>query len=45
MFDDALDPRKVQALQASPPQLRDSLCAHTKSTITDNVVSIRLRHI
>jgi hypothetical protein len=45
MFDDALDPRKMQTLQAGPPQLRDSLCTHTKSTITNNVVGIWLGHI
>ena len=31
MFDDALDPRKMQTLQAGPPQLRDtSLPQHQK---------------
>ena len=45
MFDDALNPRKMQTPQTGPPQLRDSLCTHTKSTITNNVVGIWLGHI
>jgi hypothetical protein len=45
MFDDALDPRKMQTLQAGPAQLRDTLCAGAKSTITYDVVGIGLGHI